>query len=117
MLGVNRQRRHTFTWLLVLIAVALASLILGVAIGTVYVLPDQIVGILGHRILGLPAGSWTAATEAIVWDVRLPRVILGLSVGTRTQVRHRRWRLTDRRIHELLHHVAAPHSDLHPDHP
>lgn len=35
----------------------------------------------------------------------------------RTQGRHRRWRLTDRRIHELLHHVAAPHSQLHPDHP
>lgn len=35
----------------------------------------------------------------------------------RSHGRHRRWRLTDRRIHELLHHVAAPHSDLHPDHP
>lgn len=35
----------------------------------------------------------------------------------RTHGRHRRWRLTDRHIHELLHHVAAPHSDLHPDHP
>lgn len=35
----------------------------------------------------------------------------------RTHGRHRRWRLTDQRIHELLHHVAAPHSDLHPDHP
>ncbi|OAV62462.1 hypothetical protein A6F49_06500 [Enteractinococcus helveticum] len=35
----------------------------------------------------------------------------------RTQGRHRRWRLIDRRIHELLHHVAAPHSDLHPEHP
>ncbi|NWN87641.1 MAG: methyltransferase domain-containing protein [Micrococcaceae bacterium] len=35
----------------------------------------------------------------------------------RTHGRHRRWRLTDPRIHELLHHVAAPHSELHPDHP
>ncbi|OAV62361.1 FecCD family ABC transporter permease [Enteractinococcus helveticum] len=80
-LGVNRQRRHALTWMLALVAATLASLILGVAIGAVYVPPEQIVGILGHRILGLPSGSWTAATEAIVWDVRLPRVILGLSVG------------------------------------
>ncbi|GAA4114004.1 methyltransferase domain-containing protein [Enteractinococcus coprophilus] len=35
----------------------------------------------------------------------------------RTHGRHRRWRLTDHRIHDLLHHVAAPHSELHPDHP
>lgn len=38
-------------------------------------------------------------------------------VEPRTHGRHRRWRLTDQRIHELLHHVAAPHSHLHPDHP
>lgn len=35
----------------------------------------------------------------------------------RTHGRHRRWRLIDPRIHGLLHHLAAPHSDLHPDHP
>lgn len=35
----------------------------------------------------------------------------------RTHGRHRRWRLIDPRIHDLLHHLAAPHSDLHPDHP
>ncbi|HLS00544.1 MAG TPA: methyltransferase domain-containing protein [Beutenbergiaceae bacterium] len=38
-------------------------------------------------------------------------------VEPRTHGRHRRWRLIDTRIHELLHHVAAPHSDLHPVHP
>lgn len=31
--------------------------------------------------------------------------------------RHRRWRLIDDRIHQLLHHVSAPHSSLHPEHP
>ena len=35
----------------------------------------------------------------------------------RTHGRHRRWRLIDPRIHDLLHHLAAPHSDLHPEHP
>lgn len=37
-------------------------------------------------------------------------------VEPRTHGRNRRWRLIDTRIHELLHHVAAPHSQLHPDH-
>ncbi|SLM89079.1 ArsR-family protein transcriptional regulator [Brevibacterium yomogidense] len=31
--------------------------------------------------------------------------------------RHRRWRLIDDRIHQLLHHASAPHSSLHPEHP
>lgn len=30
--------------------------------------------------------------------------------------RHRRWRLVDPMVHDLLHHVAAPHSPLHPEH-
>lgn len=30
--------------------------------------------------------------------------------------RHRRWRLVDATVHDLLHHVAAPHSPLHPEH-
>lgn len=30
--------------------------------------------------------------------------------------RHRRWSLTDPRIHELLHLVSAPHTELHPEH-
>jgi len=37
-------------------------------------------------------------------------------VEPRAHGRHRRWRLTERRIHQLLHHVAAPHSHLHPEH-
>ena len=37
--------------------------------------------------------------------------------ASRTHGRNRRWRLTDPRIHNLLHHLAAPHSDLHPEHP
>ncbi|WP_022870124.1 FecCD family ABC transporter permease [Yaniella halotolerans] len=80
-LGVKRQRRRTVTWIIALVAATVLSLILGIAIGAVYVPPEQVVGILGHRLLGTAEGAWTEATEAIVWDVRFPRVLLGLSVG------------------------------------
>src|SRR5699024_3433059 len=80
-LGVTRQRRRTLTWLLVLTVAAVLSLIFGIAIGAVYVPPNEVVGILGHRLFGLSEGDWPEATEAIVWDVRLPRVLLGISVG------------------------------------
>lgn len=36
--------------------------------------------------------------------------------AVRQDGRHRRWRLTDQRIHHLLHHISAPHSPLHPSH-
>lgn len=81
MLGVQRQRRRTLTWLLILTISAVISLVLGIAIGSVYIPPNEVVGILGHRLFGLSEGAWPEATEAIVWDVRLPRVLLGMSVG------------------------------------
>lgn len=56
------------------------SLVLGIAIGSVYIPPGDVVGILGHRLFGLAQGSWSESTEAIVWDVRLPRVLLALCV-------------------------------------
>lgn len=80
-LGVARQRRRTLTWLIILIAGAIISVILGVAIGSVYIPPGEVVGILGHRLFGTADGSWSESTESIVWDVRFPRVILGLCVG------------------------------------
>lgn len=78
---MQRQRRRTFTWLIVLTIGAAVSVVLGIAIGAVYIPPNEVVGILGHRLFGLDQGSWSQSTESIVWDVRLPRVILGLCVG------------------------------------
>lgn len=80
-LGIKRQQRRTLLWLLILAASAVLSLVLGIAIGAISIAPGDVVGILGHRLFGLPAGNWSEATEAIVWDVRFPRVILGLCVG------------------------------------
>ena len=80
-LGVAHQRRRTLTWLVVLTLGTVLSLILGISIGAVYVPPNEVIGVLGHRLFGLAQGSWTESTEAIVWDVRLPRVLLGLCVG------------------------------------
>lgn len=80
-LNIERQRRRTFTWLVILTISAVLSLVLGIAIGSVYIPPGDVVGILGHRLFGLAQGSWSESTEAIVWDVRLPRVLLALCVG------------------------------------
>jgi len=37
-------------------------------------------------------------------------------VRCRREGRFSRWQLSDTAAHELLHHLGAPHSDLHPAH-
>jgi len=61
------------------LAVALAA---GVGFGSVAVAPGETLGILTSRVLGLDVTrTWSAATEAIVWDLRLPRVLTAMVVG------------------------------------
>lgn len=58
-----------------------ATLVAGIMLGNVSLpLPDTL-GILGHRLLGLPAGTWPASTETIVVELRLPRVLTAMTVG------------------------------------
>jgi iron complex transport system permease protein len=60
----------------------LVALIGGVAAGSVFVPPGDTVAILAHRLLGLDLGvHWTAAEETIVFELRLPRVLMAMTVG------------------------------------
>jgi iron complex transport system permease protein len=64
---------------LVALVVALGA---GVGLGSVPVAPGDTLGILAQRVLGLDVPrTWSAATEAIVWDLRLPRVLMAMVVG------------------------------------
>lgn len=38
-------------------------------------------------------------------------------VSVRADGRYRRWTLTHPEVHQLLHQMRAPHSELHPEHP
>lgn len=63
--------------------VALAvALVLGVGVGSVGIAPTETLAILAHRILGLDiTRTWSDATETIVMDLRLPRVLTSMLVG------------------------------------
>ncbi len=72
---------------LVLVGIGLAALVValvaGVGLGSVAVAPSDTAAILAHRLLGLDvAPTWSAATETIVMDLRLPRVLTAMVVGT-----------------------------------
>jgi iron complex transport system permease protein len=63
-------------------AIALAlAIVAGVAAGTVAVAPGDTLAIILHRLFGIGAVTWSPATEAIVMDLRLPRVLTAMTVG------------------------------------
>lgn len=63
-------------------AVALALVVVaGLLLGNVSLPLADTLGVLGHRLLGLPAGAWAGSTETIVMELRLPRVLAAMAVG------------------------------------
>jgi len=64
---------------LVLLAVALVA---GVTVGSISIGPMDTFGVILQRVTGLDlGGSWTTATETIVWELRMPRVLTAALVG------------------------------------
>ena len=56
--------------------------LLGVGLGSVRISPAETVGVILSRLFGIDIGvTWSPATEAIVWDLRLPRVLTAMLIG------------------------------------
>jgi len=65
---------------LLLLAVAI---VVGIALGTVSISAADTIAILAHKLLGWPvAVTWPQTSETIVMELRLPRVLTALIVGT-----------------------------------
>lgn len=81
-LGRAAQRRRSAWWLGGLVVGLLVTVVAAVAIGAVTVSPATVAAIVGHHTIGVPeAVTWTASEDSIVWQVRVPRVLLGAAVG------------------------------------
>ena len=81
-MGVGGRAHGRFVLLLGLGTLAvLVGVVVGVAVGTVGIAPvDTLAVVLAH--LGLQVGTVPSeATDAIVWDIRIPRVLTALVVG------------------------------------
>lgn len=77
-LGFRRRRRALF----VLVIVLAASTVAAVGLGPVFVPPGTVMRIVGHHLIGVPRDqTWSVSDDAIIWQVRLPRVLLGMVVG------------------------------------
>ncbi len=79
---VARHRTRPIRPFVVGAVVGLCILVVaGLLLGTVSLPLIDTVAVLGHRLLGLPAGTWAASTETIVMELRLPRVLGAMVVG------------------------------------
>lgn len=80
-LGVRARSRRAALVLLLLTAATGLSLVLCLGIGPVPVPAATSVRILAHHLGADVASPGDAAADAIVWGVRLPRVLMGAAVG------------------------------------
>ncbi len=78
----GRRRRHTFTWLGGMSVLLLVTLPVAVGLGPVGIAPDTVTQIVTYHVFGWPQiTDWSGAEDSIVWQVRMPRVLLGAVVG------------------------------------
>lgn len=67
---------------MVLAMLLVATIIVAIGLGPVAVPPDLVVKIVGHHLVGQPVEqTWSLSNDAIIWEVRTPRVLLGAIVG------------------------------------
>ncbi|WP_419915890.1 FecCD family ABC transporter permease [Candidatus Poriferisodalis sp.] len=60
-----------------------ASVVVAIGLGPIGVAPPTVVQIIGHHVIGVfDVESWARTDDAIIWEVRLPRVLLGAIVGS-----------------------------------
>lgn len=82
LLGVATRRRRTGAWLIGLTVALLVTGVVAVGSGAIGIAPLTVTRIIGYHLVGVPGEvTWTLSEEAIVWQVRLPRVLLGMLVG------------------------------------
>ncbi|WP_447646103.1 FecCD family ABC transporter permease [Nocardioides zeae] len=81
LLGVGAQRRRAVLWTAGLGVALLVSVVVGVGAGPVAVSPDDSFRIVLHHLTGIGDVAWERRHDAIIWQIRTPRVVLGAAVG------------------------------------
>src|SRR6187200_2728718 len=75
-------RRHPVTLAALGLVVLAIVFVAGVAIGSVPVAPAETLAIVARRLFGLDIPvTWQPSTEAIIWELRIPRVLTAMVVG------------------------------------
>ncbi len=76
-----RPLRLRWGWMLAMVAVLLAAMLAGITIGPAEIRPGQVIAeLVGVGLAGRPS-ALSSIQQAIIWEIRLPRVALGGLVG------------------------------------
>ena len=81
LLGLQSARRRAAWWLSALTVGLLVTVVTAVGVGAVSVPPTTVARIVAHHLTGWGDPTWSAPVDAIVWQVRVPRVLLAALVG------------------------------------
>lgn len=81
-LGYTARRHRTLVWCGTLIIALVLTMGAGIIAGPVDISLADTIRILAHHLFGSSLTDTTQVTQdAIVWDIRVPRVLLGAAVG------------------------------------
>lgn len=80
-LGFRARRRITALWLLILVIALVVVFAGGLVVGPTPIPAADLAQIFAHRLWGAPLPDALATSDSIVWEIRLPRVLLGAAVG------------------------------------
>lgn len=80
-LGVRRGRMRASAWIIGLTLGLVGTVVIALGLGAAGIAPGNVARILAHHLVGLGEMTWPRTDDAIVWQVRLPRVVLGSFVG------------------------------------
>lgn len=77
-----KRKRRTLLWFAGLALALLATIPLAIGIGPMPIAPDAVAQILGHHLFGSSLSpELSGSLDTIVWLVRAPRVLLGVTAG------------------------------------
>ncbi|MBC9733423.1 iron ABC transporter permease [Nocardioides sp. zg-578] len=80
-LGRGRRRRRNTVIVAGLAAMLVVSTVLGIGVGPIVISPAEVLEVLRARLVAAAPDGVSATSEVIVWDVRVPRVLMAIAAG------------------------------------
>lgn len=80
-LGFSAQARRTTIWSMLLVFLLVGVFACGIIIGPTPMSLSDVRIALAHNIFGAEVPASASSANAVIWDIRIPRLILGAAVG------------------------------------
>lgn len=78
---LRHSRRTGAAWIVALTCALIVAVAAATTVGAVAIPPGQVLHVLAHHLFGASLDGVAEPTRVIVWQVRLPRVVLGVVAG------------------------------------